>query len=137
MLAAMMRFWKAATPACGGSWKGMSGPAFQTIRLILVRMPLTSAISSSALASESLMPPSMTYSKVIHSRLRSGMVFSASKSAAMFHLRVMGMMDSRMTSLGALRLTASLGRTVSRAKSRMPGMMPEVLTVILDSGMRM
>ncbi len=40
MPAVMMRFWKAATPACDGSWKGMSGPEFQTMRLILVRMPL-------------------------------------------------------------------------------------------------
>ena len=55
----------------------------------------------------------------------------------MFHLRVMGMMDSRTTSFEALRLTASLGRTASRAKSRMPGRMPEVLTVMRDSGMGM
>ena len=44
------------------------------MRLILQRMSLTSAMSSSASASESLMPPSRTYSKVIHSRLRRGMV---------------------------------------------------------------
>ncbi len=37
MPAAMMRFWKAETPDCGGSWKGMSGPEFQTMRLILQR----------------------------------------------------------------------------------------------------
>ncbi len=98
---------------------------------------LQRAISSSACSRWSLMPPSRTYSKVTRSRGRKGTVEMASRRAAMFHLRVMGMMDSRTTSFEALRLTASLGRTVSLANRSIPGRMPEVLTVMRDSGMRM
>jgi hypothetical protein len=57
------------------------------------------------------------------------------EDAAMFHLRLMGMMASRTSSLGALRLMASLGRTFSWAKRRMPGTMPEVETVMRGAAM--
>jgi len=54
-------------------------------------------------------------------------------TSSIFHLRVMGMIASRMASSGAFRLMAKRGRTGSWAKRRMPGTMPEVETVILDS----
>ena len=57
---------------------------------------------------------------------------TASTTAAMGHLRLMGMISARIWSLGALRLMASLGRRSagSEAKRSIPGTTPEVETVM-------
>ena len=52
----------------------------------------------------------------------------------MFHLRVIGIISPRTVSLGAFRLKASFGRTGSFANCKIPGSIPEVETVIRDSG---
>ena len=53
----------------------------------------------------------------------------------MVHFFVMGMICVRSSSLGAFSDTANFGRTVSAPKSAMRGTMPEVETVMRDSGM--
>ena len=52
----------------------------------------------------------------------------------MFHLRVIGMICSRTVSFEAFSDNASFGRTVSAANRSIPGSIPEVDTVIRDSG---
>ena len=66
-------------------------------------------MSSSACCSESLMPPSRTYSKVIHSRLRRGKCARAASSFAMFHFRVMGMISRAQRFVGGVQRDGQLG----------------------------
>ncbi len=115
----------------------MPGPGFHTIRFTFAFMPASSASTSRACSGWSLTPPSSTYSKVIHSRVLSGILAQASSRSAIFHLRVIGMIASRTRSLLAFSDKASLGRIVSVANRSMPGRMPDVDTVIRDSGMPM
>ena len=56
-------------------------------------------------------------------------------SMSIVHFFVIGMTWVRSASLGALSDTASLGRTGSAPKSAMRGTIPEVETVMRDSGM--
>ncbi len=58
----------------------------------------------------------------------------ASNNCPIFHLRVIGITSSRTRSFDAFSDSANLGRIVSVANRSMPGKIPEVETVIRDSG---
>src|SRR6202140_4352943 len=109
-------------------------PGFQGIRLTLHFSPASNFTTRFASSSESLTPPSITYSNIKYSQLRNGYFRQTPSNAASGYFRLMGINASRCASLDAFSDIASFGRSLSDASRSIPGTIPLVEIVTRFAG---